>query len=826
MPTIDELAPAAAASDSDEIMLSQSGIARRVTRAQLLSGLQPALSLSSASLLGRVSPGIGAAEGIAIGGNLTLENGTLDSPPAFSIANLAQAMPVQPGDLVSISQGGENRAVSYGSFIGGISEVEGVDGSDLLATAAGGQEARRLGDLFGDSLSIANFGAVGDGITDDTAAFIKAASAGLPLRLDGRTYLINGPLMIETPVIMLGVAGATVLQRGGSDRSAGVWVQISGSSFRAEGITFNAGDFAGSDLPAVDVMASCAASTFSACSFLNAWGPASGCGLSIEAASGSTHCMTSCLAQGNMLHGVTVKGTGTISITNSIASNNGGNGVDLADGLAARVCGTTCTRNACGISYGLWSGPAPLAAAGGELLASSNSCTGNAAWGVALAGSGVAVCSNFLSDNGNLLVGGGLLAWTSGSLISHNIISGGAYGIDARGSTCSIITENVVSGTGIGCATGGCTIVTVAGNLFQGNGWGVVATAFEPTRSASPTADLTVHMNRVAFTAAQGGGILLLDGVQGVAVTQNAISGSGSAAIGQALWAHTDAALVSGNTWLNQARTLVPVTQVAGAPAIIFPDIADEVLVAGNSASVQSLLSSRQLDTVGQIMFVRVAEGGSGYTKATVALTGSGTGAAATAIVYGGQVRWITVTNAGSGYGPIGTPVQVTITGDGVGGAASAWSGLPALGARKVRLVASSDIRLIQAGSSPLQTSWSGFDVTIPANGAAELEGLNGNWCALASPPIDYLLPTGDGGAILQSSSGGNLTLRPSAGGSLMVASAEEPMGCISALGRGSPTGRVDAPPGSEFRNLDGGVGNTLWIKQTGTDSNGWFAIA
>jgi hypothetical protein len=68
--------------------------------------------------------------------------------------------------------------------------------------------------------------------------------------------------------------------------------------------------------------------------------------------------------------------------------------------------------------------------------------------------------------------------------------------------------------------------------------------------------------------------------------------------------------------------------------------------------------------------------------------------------------------------------------------------------------------------------------------------------------------------------------LRPSAGGVLQLASATEATGCTSTVGRGAPTGLVEAPPGSDFRNLNGGVGSTLWVKQTGTDANGWVAVA
>jgi hypothetical protein len=35
----------------------------------------------------------------------------------------------------------------------------------------------------------------------------------------------------------------------------------------------------------------------------------------------------------------------------------------------------------------------------------------------------------------------------------------------------------------------------------------------------------------------------------------------------------------------------------------------------------------------------------------------------------------------------------------------------------------------------------------------------------------------------------------------------------------------VAAPPGSDFRNLNGGTGTTFWVKQANNDATGWAAI-
>jgi hypothetical protein len=89
MPTIDELAPATAASDSDELLSNQNGISRKVTRAQLVAGLQPQLGVPSGKLLGRSSAGTGGPEQVSVGSNLVLNAGTLSATAApFQIAKL------------------------------------------------------------------------------------------------------------------------------------------------------------------------------------------------------------------------------------------------------------------------------------------------------------------------------------------------------------------------------------------------------------------------------------------------------------------------------------------------------------------------------------------------------------------------------------------------------------------------------------------------------------------------------------------------------------------------------------------------------------------
>jgi hypothetical protein len=148
VPTIDQLAPATAAADTDEHIVSQSGTALKMTRAQILAGVQPQIALQSGVLLGRCSAGTGAPEPLSVGTNLSLANGTLSATAMpYSVNELPAGTVPAAGDLVPLSQRGTNTAVPYSQFISGLSEIANVDGSQLLLTPTGSMAPERLADF-------------------------------------------------------------------------------------------------------------------------------------------------------------------------------------------------------------------------------------------------------------------------------------------------------------------------------------------------------------------------------------------------------------------------------------------------------------------------------------------------------------------------------------------------------------------------------------------------------------------------------------------------------------------------------------------------------
>jgi hypothetical protein len=184
MPTIDELAPATAAADTDEILTSQSGTTRKVTRAQIVSGLQPALAVPSGTVLGRASSGTGAPESLAIGANLVLNAGTISAETSYLVDALPAGTVPAPGDLVAMGQAAGNTAVPYSQFMAGLTAVAGLDASQMLVTPTGQGLGSKLADLTAAALPVAGGAMVGP--------LTLAADPSGPLQAATKQYVDSG----------------------------------------------------------------------------------------------------------------------------------------------------------------------------------------------------------------------------------------------------------------------------------------------------------------------------------------------------------------------------------------------------------------------------------------------------------------------------------------------------------------------------------------------------------------------------------------------------------------------------------------------------------
>jgi hypothetical protein len=851
MPTIDQLQAAVASSDTDELVASQSGDARKVTRAQLLAGLQPAISVPAGALLGNSTSSASAPLSITVGSNLALANGTLSAPAPFVIGSLPAGTAPAATDLVPLSQSGTATAVSYSTFLSSLATLPGFDASPLHAIASGATTSRALGAMLGDAVTVEDFGAVGDGATDDSAAFRAAVSAALPIRLGPKTYIVNGPIALTSSaaLTLIGVPGRTTLRRL-TQSSGASWVSLTATAIHVEGVIFDGNSALGGSVNAVTVSASCIRSTFERCAFANA---VSGAGLFFSTSDPvlARHAVIGCEAYGN-LNGITCAAADGLTVSACHLHDNSIAGlfvdyIDPAHIVKSRltaIVGNQCCNNQIGITIGDYSTayavPATITNQTADAmlcLAASNICHDNSEYGIVAQGYNLQIHGNLVYNNGGTNVGnGGILANCYASSITANVVTNHlGFGIDAGAGIFTLSAGNRVTTSRIGINAGGALEPRIIGNsVINASYYGILIYNNETTAEGAPIGVPSRYVSiseNVIDMPLGGGGIALIDGPQNVTIARNTFITAPGADISLSLLPLTDSVTIEGNTLdgvpsLHYADPYVTATgPFAGLNALTYPDVIDGVAIQSGTAPVQCIRSLNAGNYDNYVTFVKLTAGGSGYTSApTVSFSGGGgSGATAEAYITNGAVIGFRMGSVGAGYGSAPT---VTISGGGgSGAAATAFIGIPVPPNRRLRVFCGVAVEWAVSGSNPPQSTGSGLAITTPANSDIEWVGLNGGWYARAYQQTDYLAPASDGSLTLQTISG-DLRLHPAGSGAVRWVNDAQSIGCTTTVGSGSPLGVVAAAPGSDYRNLTGSAGSILWIKQSGTDTSGWVAIA
>jgi hypothetical protein len=112
------------------------------------------------------------------------------------------------------------------------------DASGLLVTPSGGTTARALGEHLAALVNVRDFGAMGDGVTDDAAAFAsailaaKAHSTPLYVPASPTSYLLGATLTLDG-VVLVGEGAGSTLKLAASSGSA---LQLTGTGPRLNGL--------------------------------------------------------------------------------------------------------------------------------------------------------------------------------------------------------------------------------------------------------------------------------------------------------------------------------------------------------------------------------------------------------------------------------------------------------------------------------------------------------------------------------------------------------------------------------------------------------------
>lgn len=384
----------------------------------------------------------------------------------------------------------------------------------------------------------------------------------------------------------------------------------------------------------------------------------------------------------------------------------------------------------------------------------------------------------------------------------------------------------MVEGFSVGINAGGGVGVRVLGNKLLNNTRSITAFQVETDGAGNnfgmACTDLQIRGNAMVLPLPSDGGVMLFDGPQGVSIGDNTFAAPNATVLASSVVAFSDQVTMVGNRWNGETALAADLVVIGGSSVLRAPEMADQVIVPVAATSVAGLVGQHQFDVSGQVTFIKVSAGGSFYANATVVIAGGGTGAQATAYIRGGAIIGVAVVSGGSGYSAATT--TVTIVGDGQGAAMQAFVGLPVLEGRRVTLLCGSATQLLMNGTVGQFDNWTGGTLTIPARSEVACVGASGLWRAVSFIALDYLCPAANGSVSLRSTQG-DVTIQPRGGGFVRVVSDSESVGYVTSLGRGSPEGVVVAPPGSDYRNLDGVAGQSFWVKQSGTGSTGWSAI-
>ena len=235
MPTIDELPPATASADTDEIPVTQNGISRKVTRAQFLGGVQPALAAATGSLIGRASAGAGAVEVLTVGPNLSLSGTTLSATAApYVVSQLPPGTTPVASDLVPLSQSNVNTAVPFSQFAAGMSALHGVDASQFVVTPAGGSTGATLAASFANTLPKTGGQLQGPLLlaTDPALARQAATKAYVDTRVMRAGDTVGGPLTwgsANNPNTSISSGTISAFQWGYASTTANIFTQCAGT---------------------------------------------------------------------------------------------------------------------------------------------------------------------------------------------------------------------------------------------------------------------------------------------------------------------------------------------------------------------------------------------------------------------------------------------------------------------------------------------------------------------------------------------------------------------------------------------------------------------
>lgn len=607
-------------------------------------------------------------------------------------------------DLSATVHAGDHNTITaaLGDIITELGASPSGDFADLTARLESILTAAQIEEAYGRGRSVteAQFGATGDGTTDDTAA-IQAAIDFVSALGGGIVYLPEGTYIVTTLTgasrVVLAGAGmlTTTIKRKAAAVNNNPPLSFTGrNGFVVRDLTID-GNKPNQTVGAnnLQINAGCSDWNLYRVGGINAKA-ASGYGAGLAVVDGANDTtvelsrIVGCRAVTNDGVGIYINKEWYLLVEDNLCKGNGGAGIQVANLVYPPVVDVqdflTITRNHChdngtvGIQFhGFYTaGASDAVKTWGATLppnrlvqVTDNHCARNAQYGLAFQGSGGNIAGNTASHNGNSSSNGGFLinAWAS-SITGNHAFDNYHYGMDAGGSVNCTITANTFHYNGLTSGQGpkdlnvGATVncVVSANEIVQGGAVAGTAIYAAGTDGASDTDPFPVRGSGLQLL----GNIISLPGIAGsvgIYVTRNfdrVVARNNfvhnATAANLAFVFSTANVEESGNIdSLNYALdTNVP--SIASASALVIPDAGDKFYVSGTTGITTLRTYSNNVWNT-KVRGVKITNPGSGYSQVsppTVTFTGGGgAGAAGTAVVSrDGQVVDVLITNPGTGY--------------------------------------------------------------------------------------------------------------------------------------------------------------------------------
>jgi hypothetical protein len=717
----------------------QSGVTYQTTAGQiagLYSGAGTSLPSATTSQLYGGTGAAGVAQPVSVGTGLTLNPTThtlaLTTPPSvasyvrssftatagqtvFSVTyTVGLAQVYVNGVLLNsvdyTANNGTSVVLNVACLIGDLVEV--IAFNNATAFLARFQS-------YGLGINIKEFGVIGDGVTDDTAAIQTAwdycAANKLNCYAPPGTYICNAASVPTNLVFSGSGIDITIFKRSNSSTVYAVILAGPATNFALSNFTLD-GNKANNTLSGDGFQSNgCWNFTLDNIKAINSKVAAAGLGVGfhvLNTADGVNNTRSvarNCIATGNDVDGFFLGDSKNFTIENGNFSFNGENGINAqtfasVDTVGSQsnisIVGNITTGNsgagiACGNirDLGNWDSSQDPSQ---NFIIENNRISSNGSYGLVFAGGGASIVSNIVTGNATVTSFGGALLNGAYMTVTGNVFRNNVGGgIDAGLAQFSIFSANeFVENTYLHLNLGAAQGCKVTGNMFRGDVTVMLSLGYVDGASSSQlfrnyTAWNTVNENTFVFST---GTAINLYGSQLVIIKDNyyITSATNNCLLG----AYTGPVDISGNK-LPTSGVFFPFT---AASTVVIDDILDRIFITG-SGNVNSIIPSTTNSSSQKVVFATVTSFGSGYTpNAQYNLTftgGGGSGASGIAQTNtAGQIKVAEIRNYGSGYTSTPT-IGIAFPGSGTGAVIAAQVGTSAaIDGREITVYVNSGITL------------------------------------------------------------------------------------------------------------------------------------